>query len=561
MFLTAVQVNLLHPLATLDWTGCAELPTNAGKNQCVALVDKIYAYKYESWTEMDVPVYESALSTYKRQLVLISGRDISSMNSTNQIWSSENSTNWQTSLPPLPTQRNSPCVVNTSNPEYLVVVSSVTIPFRVHILVGESWLTVRTPQALSYSRAYNATKEVLADYFAKLGAIYARLNILSKPMLVFNSDEFGVSVVHKPGKAITELGRRCVWSVTSAEKRKNHIILACVAASGFVLPPFMIYSRKRVTENIKDGAFPGTQFHCSDTGWVNADLYLEWFKFFLSSIPPARPVLLIEDGHASHISIDVIELARKNEVYLLCLPSHTTHILQPLDIAVFKSVKSHYSSECRKYLLNHPGQVITTHNIASLIGKVWPLAFTPVNIMTGFKKAGAFPLNPGVVADHQVAPSLAVNPSCKATSDTSLNSSDPPISPCVSEKSSSNTQFSLEKEQLYQKRYEEGYDLPDPEYQQWLKLCHPVDDDSTSSEITHASGGRRAVSTCSESGSDVLSEVLKLPEPKPSSRRRRKGINSTAVHITDSGFLDDLKKKEKEKTEKEVEKQEKKERT
>ena len=38
-------------------------------------------------------------------------------------------------------------------------------------------LTLRTPQALSYSRAYNATKEVLADYFAKLGAIYARLNI------------------------------------------------------------------------------------------------------------------------------------------------------------------------------------------------------------------------------------------------------------------------------------------------------------------------------------------------------------------------------------------------
>ena len=246
-------------------------------------------------------------------------------------------------------------------------------------------------------------------------------------MLVFNSDEFGVSVVHKPGKAITELGRRCVWSVTSAEKGKNHTILACVAASGFVLPPFMIYPRKRVTENIKDGAFPGTQFHCSDTGWVNADLYLEWFKFFLSSIPPARPVLLIEDGHASHISIEVIELARKNEVYLLCLPSHTTHILQTLDIAVFKSVKSHYSSECRKYLFNHPGQVITTHNIASLMA---PSIYSSEH----YGRVQKGPFNPGVVADRQVAPSLAVNPSCKATSDTSLNSSNPPISPRVSEK-------------------------------------------------------------------------------------------------------------------------------
>ena len=45
-----------------------------------------------------------------------------------------------------------------------------------------------------------------------------------------------------------------------------------------------------------------------------------------------RPVLLIQDGHASHMSIGLIELARANDVHLLCLPAHTTHILQPLDV-------------------------------------------------------------------------------------------------------------------------------------------------------------------------------------------------------------------------------------
>ena len=60
-------------------------------------------------------------------------------------------------------------------------------------------------------------------------------------------------------------------------------------------------------------------------------MYLEWFKFFLDNIPSARPVLLIQDGHASHLSIELIELARANEV---CLPAHTTHVLQPLDVKV-----------------------------------------------------------------------------------------------------------------------------------------------------------------------------------------------------------------------------------
>ena len=69
----------------------------------------------------------------------------------------------------------------------------------------------------------------------------------------------------------------------------------------------------------------------------NQELYTQWFKFFIEKIPPARPVLLIEDGHSSHISLDVIGLAPDNGIHLLCLPAHTTHLLQPLDVSVFKS--------------------------------------------------------------------------------------------------------------------------------------------------------------------------------------------------------------------------------
>ena len=52
-------------------------------------------------------------------------------------------------------------------------------------------------------------------------------------------------------------------------------------------------------------------------------------------IPPSRPILLVLDGHGSHVSIDVIEYTRSNEIYLICLPSHTSHTLQPLDGGVF----------------------------------------------------------------------------------------------------------------------------------------------------------------------------------------------------------------------------------
>ena len=229
-------------------------------------------------------------------------------------------------------------------------------------------------------------------------------------MQIFNADETGVSIVHKPGKVVAELGQQNVYAVTAAEHGKTHTILSCVSASGYALPP-MVYSRKKaVPDHLREGAIPNTLFRCSETGWINKDLYLEWFQFFLQNIPATRPVLLLQDGHSSHISIELIELPRQNDVHLLCFPAHTTHILQPLDVGVFKSFKATFSKACHKYIIKHPGRVITSEVNAALVAEAWPISLTPVNIMGGFKKCGIYPINPGEVSDRQLAPSKAIHP-------------------------------------------------------------------------------------------------------------------------------------------------------
>ena len=86
------------------------------------------------------------------------------------------------------------------------------------------------------------------------------------------------------------------------------------------------------------------------------------------------------------ISLDVIQLASGNGVHLLCLPAHMTHLLQPLDISVFKSLKSNFSAVCKKYISDEPGRVVTTDALASLLGQAWPQSVTPINAMSGFRK-------------------------------------------------------------------------------------------------------------------------------------------------------------------------------
>ena len=188
--------------------------------------------------------------------------------------------------------------------------------------------------------------------------------------------------------------------MTSAGKGKTHTLLACVSASGLVIAPFMVYPRKQpVPKKLREGAYPNTVFHVSDNGWITKYLFFEWFKMFAQMIPPSRPVLLVLDGHGSHITIDVIEYARANKIHMLCLPSHTSHVLQPLDVGGFKSFKSFFSKVCRQYMAKNPGSIITEDILASVVGSAFAQSHTPLNILDGFKKAGIYPFNPGEVSE------------------------------------------------------------------------------------------------------------------------------------------------------------------
>ena len=197
--------------------------------------------------------------------------------------------------------------------------------------------------------------------------------------------------------------------MTPGERGRTHTLLVCGSASGHAIPPLMIFPRQRMQESLKVGAPPGIHFATSPKGWINQEIFLSWLDFFIANIPSWRPILLIYNGHASHLSIEVIEKARSNDIHLLCLPAHCTHILQPLDVSVMSSLKHHFYKACKAFLVQNPGRVITESDLAGLVGKTWALALTPSNLISGFMKTGIYPLNPGRITDRQTAPSRVYN--------------------------------------------------------------------------------------------------------------------------------------------------------
>jgi hypothetical protein len=94
----------------------------------------------------------------------------------------------------------------------------------------------------------------------------------------------------------------------------------------------------------------GSKFTILENGWVTCDIFLDFFKnHFLTNVTE-RPAILLYDGHATHIIAGIIKIARESNVHLFVLPPHSSHMLQPLDVAAFSPFKQQLNSEIHNYL-------------------------------------------------------------------------------------------------------------------------------------------------------------------------------------------------------------------
>lgn len=71
------------------------------------------------------------------------------------------------------------------------------------------------------------------------------------------------------------------------------------------------------------------------------------------------------------IPIDLLDLANENDVIIICLPSHTTQALQPLDRSFLKPLKTYYNQEASAWMLRSKDRTITRLQVGSLIGQAW----------------------------------------------------------------------------------------------------------------------------------------------------------------------------------------------
>ena len=107
----------------------------------------------------------------------------------------------------------------------------------------------------------------------------------------------------------------------------------------------------------------------------------------------ANPHVLLLDGHATHVNFDVIQLARKRNIELFQLPSHSSHITQPLDVAAFGCFKRCVTSVLTSFPARHGGKMPVKHDVVEIIRDAWSMSFTVPQIRASFEGAGLWPVD------------------------------------------------------------------------------------------------------------------------------------------------------------------------
>lgn len=232
-------------------------------------------------------------------------------------------------------------------------------------------------------------------------------NLHNNPHLIYNIDESALQTEHSPGKIVHDVvvKPQCVTSPRSS----NVTIIGAGNAIGNAIPPYYIFPGVKFDRSLLlDGTPPGSDGQCSKTGWSNSEVFKTYLeKHFLKYVcheKSGNTLLILFDGHRSHISLTLQQWAESKNIILFILPPHCSHILQPLDIGCFGPLKACYNREAQLYMRKNPGCKITKFNIGQLSCSAYQKGLSPHNLTSSFKKSGIYPFNPKAIDTSELAP-------------------------------------------------------------------------------------------------------------------------------------------------------------
>lgn len=206
-------------------------------------------------------------------------------------------------------------------------------------------------QPISIQKAVNATPERIEQWFEAATSQVRPTEV--RPELLFNMDETMLSSTPKKIRVLVPRDSEGV-QLTSNDSEGLHItVVFCVSADGGHLKPTLILPMKEFPLGLAPSA---THFNWSGQSaeWMTAEIFREWVvKAFIPYVNarrtelncPNERALLMVDGHESRRSVEALRALSDANIDVFTFPSHTSHILQPMDCGINRAFKTKLNAQ------------------------------------------------------------------------------------------------------------------------------------------------------------------------------------------------------------------------
>jgi hypothetical protein len=253
------------------------------------------------------------------------------------------------------------------------------------------------PKRLLMERQRNSCWEIILPFYYKYITLKNERKYL--PQLILNFDEVSLSSSKNSNQYIVALNGFNINSIPEELSTPSCSSLRTV----------VLVDHTNVPDEFAEVASESVRFIYSPLhGWMTATSLEHIFLNILLPVINQRrsilgnsylPCLIVVDGHSSRFSSIIFQISLLENIDIICIPSHTSHILQPLDCSVngiFKSAMDRFVNyksvanikEKRRIYVDLLKESISNSLNSSTIKKSW-------------KMSGLYPFNP-FVALHPI---------------------------------------------------------------------------------------------------------------------------------------------------------------
>jgi len=210
-------------------------------------------------------------------------------------------------------------------------------------------LRTRFTRKYDYQRAKCEDPKVIREWFALVYNVKVKYGILDDDSYNFDETGFMMGIIIATMVVTTSDGRSRVKQAQPGNREWATVIQG-VNALGWAIPPFIILAGQYHLANwYQKCNLPATwRIATTDNGWTTNEKGMDWirhFDFHTAFRTKGKYRLLILDGHDSHHSEEFETYCQEHNIITLCMPPHSSHLLQPLDVGCFAPLKKAYSRQ------------------------------------------------------------------------------------------------------------------------------------------------------------------------------------------------------------------------